>query len=117
MNKLDSKLVLASILKREPALYVEHKRQISDGETYTLGKYYTFTENGLLHITFDIAVCLNMYNEKYIIRNVFNHKTKCSEVCLKTIKKPDTVIRNLSELLFGRWNAIKLYTLESRKVF
>lgn len=111
MDKFESKLTLSALLKRCPVLYVEHNIY----GVYSYGRYYAITDNEVRHITFDVAMCLDMLNEDSIVE-VLNRKTTKAEKCLK-IRRPDSAIRDLSQFLYGRWNAIKFYSLENERIF
>lgn len=106
MDKFEAKLSLSSLLKRNPVIYIEYT--IKDG--FSVGKYYTFNKTEKLYeVTYDIACVLDMYDEYYIVP-AFNWRSKKADMCFRS-HHPQTVIRNLSQELFLRWNAINFFLL------
>lgn len=111
MNKFEAKLALSSLLKRNPVIYIEYEIQENK---YSCGRYYTFNKvTNLYHITFDIACVLDMYDDFFLVP-AFNWRTKRAEKCIKT-RHPETLVRDLSQELFLRWNAIKFYSLKGER--
>lgn len=102
---------LKKLLTRHPILYTEHRNG-----TFSCGRFFILGDNGeVRNITFQIARCLEIYDSHNIVR-VLNHKTGESVKCIKTIH-PDSLIRDLSEKLYDRWDVINFYILENERMF
>ena len=102
---------LQRLLKRYPLLYVEHR-----DNAMSCGRFYALIENNEMRdITYYIARAMEMYDTFHLVL-ILNRKTNMSVKCLRSVN-PETFIRDLSEKLFGRWNAINYYILENERSF
>lgn len=76
------------------------RRETSRGSCY--GSFFVLNESGqVIDITYSIAVMLNK-DMAYL-----DNKARAIDVT-----HVDTIVRDLSEFLYGHWNKITLYTLE-----
>jgi hypothetical protein len=92
-------------------LYIEHE----NSPVNTIGKYYALDgHENMIDITPQIA----SLNEYILLETVYLHNRKkvCREKCI-AVKNANAMIRDLSSLLYDRWDAIKYYIIPKEKVF
>lgn len=107
MDDFTARLVLRSVLKCKRVLYVEHKRK---GRAST-GRYYALTAQGLHEITQYVAALLFMTPVK-----VHNNKKSIGEDCIET-NHPDSLVRDVAEEVYGKWNVLEFYTLDNERSY
>lgn len=103
---------LRAMLRKHPIVYIEHQKIMLD----SFGRYYLLTDHQVQDITHDIAEVFKKDDLSLEVKKVFNPKTGVAVKCLKA-KYPETLIRDLSTILFDRWDVVKFYEFSVERIF
>ncbi len=104
----DEAVALLKGRKPETILFVEHQ---IDKFGKTVGRFFDFSEQGLV----DITRIVGNFNESGLLR-LMNTKKNCGVYVICT-RKPESIVRDISEEVYGKWNVIKSGVLPYNEIF
>lgn len=110
----ESLVTFKAKLKRYPLVYVETKNIMLESS----GRYYLITDSDdePVDVTNDIVEVFEACEIPYEVIKMLNTKTGVNVRLLKH-RHPETMIRDLSHLIYGRWDAIRFYKFGVERIF
>jgi len=114
MADSESLVTLRARLKRHPVVYIETKKVMLESS----GRYYLITDcdEEPVDITNDMIKVFKDFEIPYEVVKMLNTKTGVNVRLLKH-RHPETMIRDLSHLVYGRWDAIRFYKFGVERIF